>query len=284
MKIKIVHLLIIASLLIHIIGFGALMFGPAGVGGKATATVKLNVIPVVAPPVAPPPEVPPRAGKGPAEGAENCVMQGVLGQFAKLICTSISAGEAVIVNVNDNEIGVVQILLQLKEKTFGIVLEVNKPRPEICPGGTPELANFYKCIEIKPTHIEEDKLVDAQIEFSVVKSWLEERGFISEGVNIFRLVNGVWVQLDSEIIGEDEDFVYFRAPTPGFTFFGIAAQEVEEIEAVVEIPAATWPFFVIQLSPITFFVLSLVVLVFIIIIIEMVKRVRRKTTKKQRSI
>ncbi len=65
---------------------------------------------------------------------------------------------------------------------------------------------------------------DMRISFVVLKNWIRVNDVDSGNINLKRYHAGKWETLDTEITGENEDFVIFEAKTPGFSPFAITAE------------------------------------------------------------
>jgi PGF-pre-PGF domain-containing protein len=81
--------------------------------------------------------------------------------------------------------------------------------------------------------IPEDAMRSARIIFKVDKSWLEQNGFSPDDVVLYRFNSGVWTNLQTERTGETASDYTYRATTPGFSTFAIAATK--------QIPSAPEP-------------------------------------------
>ncbi len=71
--------------------------------------------------------------------------------------------------------------------------------------------------------IPEAAMRSARIIFKVDKSWLEQNGFSPDDVVLYRFNSGVWTNLQTERTGETASDYTYRATTPGFSTFAIAA-------------------------------------------------------------
>jgi hypothetical protein len=76
------------------------------------------------------------------------------------------------------------------------------------------------------------------IVFTIPADWLEDHGMAPEDVRLMRCVGGVWQSLETEVAGEENGLYRFRATTPGFSTFAIAAAP-ENATVVVETNATT---------------------------------------------
>ncbi|NOR48498.1 MAG: PGF-pre-PGF domain-containing protein [Methanosarcinaceae archaeon] len=85
--------------------------------------------------------------------------------------------------------------------------------------------------------IENGDLAGATIKFKAEKKWIAENGGDRNAVVVMRY-HDTWMALETKPIGEDDEYVFFSARTPGFSTFAITMQLEEEIVQVeVQIPA-----------------------------------------------
>ncbi len=72
-----------------------------------------------------------------------------------------------------------------------------------------------------------DNIDEGIIEFRVPKSWLEENGIDPSEVALNRYHDGAWTSLPTEMTGEDDEYYYFTAKTPGFSLYAITGGDNE---------------------------------------------------------
>jgi clumping factor A len=109
---------------------------------------------------------------------------------------------------------------------------------------TPPPGKVYKNVNIwvgekgagLPTSIR-----DGVIEFRVEKSWIKDNN-ISEALVTLQRYDEDWQPLYTEKVGEDENYVYYKAETPGYSFFAITEyswsgnkEEIKGIDKLHEI-------------------------------------------------
>jgi len=70
-----------------------------------------------------------------------------------------------------------------------------------------------------------ENLENARISFRVNKTWPSENGINENTMILYRYSENMWDALPTTLTGEDEDFFYFSAETPGFSPFAIASPE-----------------------------------------------------------
>ncbi|MDD2440380.1 MAG: NosD domain-containing protein [Methanosarcinaceae archaeon] len=64
------------------------------------------------------------------------------------------------------------------------------------------------------------------ITFKVAKSWIKENKIDESTIALNRFHAGEWNRLLSEKTGEDEEFAYFKAQTPGFSLYSITGDSI----------------------------------------------------------
>ncbi|WP_440955843.1 NosD domain-containing protein [Methanosarcina sp. Mfa9] len=72
-----------------------------------------------------------------------------------------------------------------------------------------------------------ENIGNAVIGFRVEKEWLESNGVDENAVLLYRYSGEEWSALVTRVTGDDENFVYFEAETPGYSPFSIVASQVE---------------------------------------------------------
>jgi PGF-pre-PGF domain-containing protein len=63
------------------------------------------------------------------------------------------------------------------------------------------------------------------LEFSVPQAWLTEHGFTAGDIVMMHYDNGQWHELDTRYISQNAGTVFYRATTPGFSYFAIVYQK-----------------------------------------------------------
>jgi clumping factor A len=79
-------------------------------------------------------------------------------------------------------------------------------------------------------------LKDGIVGFRVEKSWIKEQNISDSLITLQRYDNG-WQSLSTKKVGEDDNYVYFEAETPGYSCFAITdytGQSGEENKTLVE--------------------------------------------------
>ncbi|SFM41457.1 PGF-pre-PGF domain-containing protein [Methanolobus profundi] len=72
-----------------------------------------------------------------------------------------------------------------------------------------------------------DNIEDPEISFAVDMAWIEENDIDTADIRLMRYTTQ-WDELDTSITGEDEEYVYFTASTPGFSPFAIVVKGLSD--------------------------------------------------------
>jgi PGF-pre-PGF domain-containing protein len=125
---------------------------------------------------------------------------------------------------------VMGISFESKEDKGKVVarIQVLKEKPEDV-GDTS--GNSYKMMSInvgKEDTISENNAEGILIEFKVSWEWINDNNIDPSTIRLSRYHDGEWVDLPGENIGDDGEFLYFNAYTPGFSIFSIVGDEAKE--------------------------------------------------------
>ncbi len=100
------------------------------------------------------------------------------------------------------------------------------------PEGVPNvIGDVYMYMSIDVSNLNQDNIESAKITFKVDKSWLQQNNYAYSDIVLYRYTSA-WDTLQTTVLREDDNYVYFSAETPGFSTFAIG---------VVEKPVATEP-------------------------------------------
>ncbi|MCK9306508.1 MAG: Ig-like domain-containing protein [Methanoculleus sp.] len=99
----------------------------------------------------------------------------------------------------------------------------------------PPTGDVYEYIEITPQWVGPNQIGNATVFFSVPAAWLESHNATAEDVVLMHYVNGTWEPLETGVIGEENGKYNFRATTPGFSTFAIAAAPVSVTASAEEL-------------------------------------------------
>ncbi|MHC1601868.1 MAG: PGF-pre-PGF domain-containing protein, partial [Methermicoccaceae archaeon] len=144
--------------------------------------------------------------------------------------------------VEFTEIDVVQVELNVNIDAENVEVNVEQtPEP---PADVPDISlsiaadtGVYGYISIT-TNLPEGAVDNAAVGFKVPKSWFTDNGFDASttGLQHYNEATGEWESLPTVQTGEDDEYYYFSAETPGFSTFSVTA---EKEEAPTPTPPAT---------------------------------------------
>jgi S-layer protein (TIGR01567 family) len=73
-----------------------------------------------------------------------------------------------------------------------------------------------------------DNIKDCIIGFKVSRQWLEDNDMDEDSIRLLHYSDGEWEELDTEMTGEDDEYLHFEAKTSGFSPFAIVGDFKEE--------------------------------------------------------
>jgi PGF-pre-PGF domain-containing protein len=101
-------------------------------------------------------------------------------------------------------------------------VEINLKKLDSAAAGAGE--NVYKYFNISAKNLNESSIKNVSIDFEVTQNWISSNNLNKSTVKLKRYKD-VWTELNTIQISEDSDKAYFRAETPGFSFFAITAEK-----------------------------------------------------------
>jgi PGF-pre-PGF domain-containing protein len=95
------------------------------------------------------------------------------------------------------------------------------------------IENVFKYVKI--TFSESNNLSEAVIKFRVSKEWLKQNNANRNDVVLMRLIENEWIELETKLSQGDNDYFYYEAVTPGFSYFAIKLKEkIIEEKPIIE--------------------------------------------------
>jgi PGF-pre-PGF domain-containing protein len=86
----------------------------------------------------------------------------------------------------------------------------------------PPMENSYQLLQIG-TDLEES-VENAEVGFKVSWEWINAEGMDENTITLEHYVDGTWDELPTTMTGNDENYVYFDAETPGFSVFAVTGE------------------------------------------------------------
>jgi len=139
------------------------------------------------------------------------------------VSSGIKAGDNVFLNLNTAYSALSRIIVTAKEDISTILVTAEKtalPKSIEAPGN-----NVYQYIDVVPYKVTDASIAQAVLDFEVKQSWLDQYGYGIGDIVMMRYHDGEWQQLTTEFVKEENGKVYYRASSPGFSYFAIAYTE-----------------------------------------------------------
>ncbi len=120
-------------------------------------------------------------------------------------------------------------------------LEISIKKLDAPPSGIPEPpeGKVYRYLEITFKDLKTGQEVEPSgyIEFRVPKSWIKEIDQDPKNIVLLKYQNG-WKELKTEKIGEDENYIYYKAEIKSFSVFAIAVK-IPAVPVPTPVPTKT---------------------------------------------
>jgi len=186
-----------------------------------------------------PPPAPPSSGGGGGSTARGAVSAATV--------KSVKAGEVAVFDFDRTLSEVVsEIDLSAKDDAYNVRISVETLKGKPYASMPEPEGVVYNYLKLSPSGIRDSKIDRAELKFRVESSWLRENGIDPTAVKMVRNVDGGWDTLVTLKVGEDGEYAYYTAETPGFSYFAVIAEEgpghaEEAVPAPEETPAPTTP-------------------------------------------
>ena len=124
----------------------------------------------------------------------------------------------------ENAITFVQFNALKNSGQISTTIEVLKDRSTFVTSGAPGLVYQYMSIWVGKAGFATSENIDKPvIGFRVEKDWMEENSVSSGDIHLYRYSDDSWNKLETEIVSDHDNYVYFESQTPGFSPFAISA-------------------------------------------------------------
>lgn len=133
----------------------------------------------------------------------------------------ITAGKQVLIFIDNPNIPIIRLQLLTTANLSNVTFEfevVDEPN-------APKLQGVYKYLLINAPKVEQSIVKTAILRFKVPNEWFEKFSYDPEKVKLLRYNNNNWNELETFHEGADATDNYYRAGTPGFSYFAIKAEK-----------------------------------------------------------
>lgn len=131
----------------------------------------------------------------------------------------ITANSQVLIFIDNPLIPIIRLQLLTKANLTNVTFDFEVVDEPIAP----KLEGVYKYISINVPKISDSIVKTAILRFKVPNEWFEINGYDPITVKLLRYHNSNWDELQTFHEGADASDNYYRAGTPGFSYFAIKA-------------------------------------------------------------
>jgi PGF-pre-PGF domain-containing protein len=135
--------------------------------------------------------------------------------------SNLNAGDNTTLTMKNTAISQIEFTASNSIQDILIVAEKHSSLPTGIPSPN---QSVYQFIEISLYKATDDDIEAGTIAFSVPVSWLTEQGISTGDIVLLRYVDGAWQELPTTFVEERDGIAYYRAQTPGFSYFAIGAE------------------------------------------------------------
>lgn len=135
------------------------------------------------------------------------------------------------------KLGVKQVSLSVKNKANNVKITVEKQDGKPADVSVDVSGKAYKYMNIQADNLEDSNVQEANIQFEVNKSWINDNNIDPQKVYLNRYTSGNWEKLETGKVSETDTKIIYESQTPGFSYFAVSGEEVEE--TVVPVPTET---------------------------------------------
>lgn len=169
-------------------------------------------------------------GGGPATSSKEGISKSQFWQ-------SISANQDVSMKVDKTEIPITQLSFTSKKTASNAEIKITA-LTEAPSTDVTVTTPVYKYISIDKKVLSDENIDEAELEFKVERSWLNANSVSEDDIALMRYTTK-WDELETIKQNSDANYAYYKAFTPGFSYFAIVSKvskplEEKGLEAVSE--------------------------------------------------
>jgi PGF-pre-PGF domain-containing protein len=124
------------------------------------------------------------------------------------------------------------------KKTAGkttTIVEMLKAKSTLVSGAPADEVYKYVNIWVGNSGFASEKNIgNAVVNFKVAKSWVQDKQIDKSSITLSRYNDKTWNQIPTSLSGEDDNYLYFKAQTPGFSPFAITGKITTTIQSSTE--------------------------------------------------
>jgi len=183
---------------------------------------------------------------------------------------SIQAGSSAVASITKTEdMALSKIEISVKNAVSNVKITASKLSAKPSNIVAEPSGNVYHYIEIQKENIEDKDISSVKIDFMVEKTWIINSNINASTIALQRYAEEKWNKLSTTKTGEDDNYVYYQALSPGLSVFAITGEKV--VTPTEEKPTTVAP-------PISSSDIVIILIVFIILGLLFILYKKRKTS------
>ena len=149
------------------------------------------------------------------------------------IIDSIVAGPGVSFSVNKPGLNITDMAIRVRNEVRNVYIKVTGLPSRPSCGGHNVSGIVYQYLDVENRNIEDGDIESCHIGFMVSRSWIAGKGINKSEVYLNRCQGSQWSRLNTTLLREDSEYVYYQAEAPGFSSFAISGGPGYAVQACV---------------------------------------------------
>lgn len=141
---------------------------------------------------------------------------------------SILAGYTQTAKFSKPEVLIQEISISVNSDVDNVVITVTREKTRPSEVTSSPEHRVYAYLTINVLNLPEENISGVNIKFRVNKTWIRENNIDFQTIRLLRYTAGSWEKLETQNIGQDSDFYYYKAQSSGLSVFAIVGEEVQK--------------------------------------------------------
>ncbi len=156
------------------------------------------------------------------------------------IVDSISAGVDKTITVNLKDVPLTGVVISTNQFAKNVELAIEKLSAAPTDAGNVP-STVYSYLSVTPKNLPAETITSVKMDFKVAKSWLTQNKLTESQIVLSRYNSGKWNELETTLLSSDDTTVYFRASSPGFSYFAVTIKEAKLVAPAEQTKLPTTP-------------------------------------------
>ncbi|MFC2143846.1 NosD domain-containing protein [Candidatus Aenigmatarchaeota archaeon] len=137
----------------------------------------------------------------------------------------ITPGVTINMSIEKEGLDLMEIKLSVKNQANWVSITVTKVAGKPAWIQHEVSGKVYQYVQIAKNNLDDDNIESPQINFRVSKEWINANSINKNTIFLYRY-DQAWDRLTTKILDEDLENIYYRAYTPGFSYFAISGEQI----------------------------------------------------------